>query len=145
MNRVGIDLIDKSTVSDSQYDLSRLDRSAFEDSGFIGCLLRHKHLMYDWGADHFFACQVPFRADYDANIIISTDGTPIDDTSWVDCDPKDLHQLLRSVFEGEWGPTARDTISRLLRSGVEVDICNAEKYGPKDPKAFLEMLKRGSR
>lgn len=130
------------TVRGGKYDLSRIDRSTLETGSFVGCLLQSMHLMYDWGYHHFFVCKVPFQVNYNKKTIRGADGTRIDDASWISSDPDDLHQLLQHVFEGEWGPTGADTIAMFMRSGVLIDICNVDKYGPEDPKGFLDTVKR---
>lgn len=130
------------TFCGRKYNLAHVDPSFAETESLLGCLLQNQHLIYNWGTHIFFVCRTPFHVNYDDRTILDMNGEQIETSDWQECCPDTLHQLLASVFEGEWGPSATDTISRLLRSGIEVDIYNAEKLGPKDPKTFLEELKK---
>ena len=129
------------TTNGGRYDLAQFDRSGTETDSFIAILLQNMHILYDWGAHYFFVCKIPFQIDYDKGEIVYHNEIPADEIKWRILSPEELHQLLSHVFEGEFGPSSADTISRLLRSRIEVDIFNTKKWGPENPKEFLEALR----
>lgn len=134
-----IDLSATQTVTPGRYDLNAFDcRLALESRRrFIELMLRSRHVIYDWGCAVFHACEVPFAVRYDLKTIVATNGLPPADSQWASCDDESLHDALRSVFTGEWGPTSADVIVRMMRSGVVVDLCGTTKFGPPNPKAYL--------
>jgi hypothetical protein len=130
------------TVGVARYNLSQINKTLDEKiDRFLEYLLRQKHVLYDWGQHQFFVCSVPFLLDYEKGPATTEDGRDyIGDECWIGCDPDELHDILVNVFEGEWGPTATDTILRMENSGVRVDICGTSEFGPSDPREFLESL-----
>ena len=122
-----------------KYDLGRiqLDDHAGTTRTFLECLLRNKHVLYDWGWHNFHVRPLPFTWDYD-----KCGYSANEDAQWLDHDPEVLHGLLAPVFEGQWGRSAVDTILRWENSGVKVDIFDTEKFGPENPKEFIESLRQ---
>jgi hypothetical protein len=142
-----LDLSRVKTVGVGKYILDSIDIPTFDESirKFLTCVQLHKQVIYDWGYHVFFACQVAFLVDYDKKVILKKDGNDlIDNDQWVSCDPEKFHESLVQLqtFEGEWGPTATDTILRMENSGIKVDICGTKNFGPENPKEFLESLRQ---
>jgi hypothetical protein len=82
-------------------------------------------------------------ADYANKVILAENsGQPVSDDQWIGCEPDELHELLTPVFEGDWGPSSVDTILRMERSGVRVELCGTAKFGPANPREFLENLRQ---
>lgn len=135
-----------ATTGPSKYNLDSIEiLDAFPEKVrlFLARILNTKQVMYDWGQHQFFACSVVFSADYAKGLILKA-GTedPVTDDQWAACDPNELHNLLRKVFEGEWGPTSVDTILRMERSGVKVTLCGTSNACPEDPESFMNDLRK---
>lgn len=136
------------TVQPGKYDFNRANMDVGDKNtlNFLACILRHKQVVYDWGQHHFFAYPVQFTIDYDKGTILEVaESKAIDEKLWVGCDPEGLHAHLANVFEGDWGPTSVDTILMMERSGIRVDLSGTKKFGPENPKEFLEKLRQTMR
>lgn len=123
----------------ARYDFNRLDIGSVkaEIYQFLVNLLKHRQVTFDWGTETFAACNEPICVDYRANTI-----TPAEPNSWSACGAEKLHHALQNIFKGKWGPSSLDATVRMLNSGIEVYLCGNRKFLPKNPKLFMDKLKR---
>lgn len=130
----------------SRYYLTDVDPAAVpnETQDFLRCMIRQKKVIYDWGQHYLFSCSIPFEVSYvEGNVYcVGSNNIPIEDECFHGCEPETLHEALRIVFQGEWGPSAIDLIFRLENSGIRVELCNTAKFGPQNPGKFLEELRK---
>ena len=105
-------------------------------------LLRDRAVLYDWGQHELFVPVQPFTFDRQSNQVVLRGGVnPDDETSWRQIGLDRLREILKPVFVGEWGPTSADTLARLERSGITVELIGCKDFGPEDPDAFMDALR----
>ncbi len=147
MNNNIFDLSGAATVgTKSRYLLDRVDPSLLSEKivNFFRDMLKQKKVIYDWGYHYFYSCDIHFDVDYtEGKIFCAGSKISITDVKhFLECNPNSLHDALREFFEGEWGPTAVDTILRLENSGIRVELSNTAEHGPSDCKMFMDNLRK---
>lgn len=110
---------------------------------FLEFLRENRQVLYDWGGANFFACVAPVTIDRkEKKFVIEGELDPDHKDNWAGVPGDRLHEILKSTFSGgEWGPSTIDEILRIMKSGIELDIFETEKFGPKNPEQFMTDLK----
>lgn len=126
---IKIDAIDLTVISPDSYE-------------FFRRLKENKQVLYDWGYGIYYTLDVLFIAKYEdggTRILEAKSQNHVSVERFVGCcGETTFYNALRPY--GNPGFTPADQILGLLVSGVAVELCDCEKYGPTDPLAFLADL-----